>query len=221
MLVATQPAFLKALIPDIAWDQGFMSRVVMIYSAKRMKKPLFGNTDGVPMEALAKRLEPVGELYGEQTFTEEAIAFINTQYAADWPPQPKHFRLINYNERRTVHVLKLSAISAASGLSLKIELEDVQRAVGWVHQAEVAMPEVFHSMAASDDGTLTRESFDYVMTECNRTGKAVPEHNLIQFLAARTSSAKVEKLMEVLVSGKLVIPEGTQGKMAYTPGRLV
>ena len=88
VLAAIQPAYLAELIPEIAWEQGFMSRVIMVYSGERIFKDLFAERSGTQLQDLTKRLSQIAQLYGEFTFTDEAVELLRTNHRTDWPPKP-------------------------------------------------------------------------------------------------------------------------------------
>ena len=142
-------------MPEIAWGQGFAARMLYIYGHREVNgttidvlKPL-NKTD---MTLLHNMLKSIASLEGEYTWSPIAHDEINIWYQAGLPPVPQHTRLAEYKTRRLQHAIKLSMISAASaGHGLDIQLEDFERAVEWLTDAETQMPNVFRSMTAKSD----------------------------------------------------------------------
>lgn len=78
ILGATTPSYLNAFMPEGAWDQGFISRTILVYSAQQERKDLFAelaNDDGA-FKILQVDLNRIGELYGKCDFSPEAAAEI-------------------------------------------------------------------------------------------------------------------------------------------------
>src|SRR5688572_32566755 len=74
-LAATTPSYLNQLLPEGAWDQGFIARTTLVYSGPGDDIDLFGEVeeDSAMRNALVEDLKKVGNLYGAFSFTEEAI----------------------------------------------------------------------------------------------------------------------------------------------------
>jgi hypothetical protein len=136
---ATTPSYLTALLPEGAWDQGFLSRTMLIYSGAEAPRDLFSGA--VYDEALEQRLQDdlheIGNLFGKMTFTEDAKEAINAWHVQGGPPIPDHPKLQHYNTRRTAHLLKLCMVSsAAQSDGLVIDLEHFTEALDWLLEAE-------------------------------------------------------------------------------------
>lgn len=216
---AVQPAYLKEVIPEIAWEQGFMSRVIMVYSADKIKKPLFADQPKTRLKHLVKRLTPISRLYGEFKFTPNAAELLIRNYEADWPPEPEHYRLQYYNGRRTVHILKLAMVASASeNDKLAIHKRHIQRAMDWLYEAEDVMPEIFKSMASSgSQGDILRDTLDWARTKFILDDGPIPEHEVVAFLSERMEAVRVQATLNVMVASRLLIPAGTKGKTRYKP----
>ena len=219
VLAAIQPAYLAELIPEIAWEQGFMSRVIMVYSGERIFKDLFAERSGTQLQDLTKRLSQIAQLYGEFTFTDEAVELLRTNHRTDWPPKPAHPKLDPYTRRRTTHILKLCMVASASENSeLIIDAPHVLRAIDWLHTAETQMPEVFKSMAASGKHTaIMRELISWMREQYILRNKNIPEGEVILFLSERMEAFRVQVTLDNMVKAGALIPIGAKNKMAYRP----
>ena len=62
------------------------------------------------------------------------------------PPIPDHPKLIHYNTRRWAHLLKLTMVACVDRSNdLRLEVEDFNRAMLWLLQAEKQMPLIFQT----------------------------------------------------------------------------
>ena len=217
LLAATQPGFLTSSLPEIAWEQGFLSRCIIIYSAETVKQSLFD----VPEEdtkTILEDLRAIALLEGRFNFTPEARTFIDEWHKADGPPKPEHPRLAYYNTRRTAHVLKLSQVASASRThTMLISLSDVQRAIDWLVQAESEMEEIFKAIRSGGDSSIIRDAYHYLLTRYMKggaKGKPIPASVLIAFLSERTDSYKVQHILNVMTTSGAIKGDQNNG---YTP----
>lgn len=218
LLGGTQPGYLSSLLPPAAWEQGFMSRIIMVYSDQYMRVKLF---DAVPLrEDLRKSLilhaRRIAEISGYIEWTPEAKQIMVAWHEADGPPTPSHFKLKNYNSRRTIHAIKLSMISALSRNRSMIEQSDVARGIQWLTDTEAFMPEIFKAMAGNSDHDILRELQIYLTGEYLRKSKPIHEQFLISFLQSRTPVGNIMRILEVAERSGLIAREA--GTQTYMPG---
>lgn len=222
ILAGTTPSYLSDLLPEGAWDQGFTSRTLFIYSGEPSKTRLFSdmedhNNDVEKM--LLDDLKKIGKLYGKFTWDKEASDAITEWDWQDGPPKPTHPKLQHYNSRRTVHLAKLCMVSsAARNDELSITLEDFELARDWLMDAESRMPDIFKAMRADGDAKAVREVWYECWMEYNKRGqKPVPESVLIEFLQSRVASHAVERIIDLMVKAKIFIREYESGASVYRP----
>src|SRR5688572_28468609 len=70
LLAVTQPGFLSDFLPEAAWNQGFLSRTILVYNGEQIVKPLWGD-EGIEDdldEKLKSDLKRIGELMGQMAF---------------------------------------------------------------------------------------------------------------------------------------------------------
>ena len=221
LLGGCTPSYLASTLPEGAWDQGFTSRTILIYSGEPILRDLFAEEEVKEEEkkVLEEKLVAISEIYGKFTFTEEASQEINNWHLLGGPPQPDHPRLFHYNTRRTVHALKLAMIAAISeSLDLIIRIEHVQRAIDWLIEAEIYMPDIFKAMASSGPGQLMEEAWHFVFAAYNKAGKQpIPETRVINYLSQRTPAHNVSRLLEVLIGAGLLKKGIGKNGVEYTP----
>ena len=226
LLGGCTPEFLNNFLPAGAWGQGFMARVIMVYSDDTPRKILFNGSaladDQKPeFKILAADLRAILALCGEMRATPEAIDLIQAWDDMSGPPQPEHFKLINYNTRRTTQLIKLCMIaSVARGNSLLIEVEDYQTALGWLLEAEAFMPEIFKAMGTGGtDAQSIQEAWQFVYSTYTRNRlEPVPSHLLVHFLQNRVPVHAVTRIVELLVKSNMMKPSANaSGQLQYTP----
>lgn len=204
LMAATTPSFLNNLIPEGAWDQGFMSRVVMIYSGASAPGDLFAEstTDETLFKFLSEDLKTIGMLQGQMTFDQDAADTLITWHRTGvdgGPPIPDHPRLVNYNKRRTAHLLKLCMIMSASRSNdLKITMEDFVEALDYLVAAESFMPDIFKAMRTGGDVNVMDETWHHVYKLFMRENKPIAEGRIVAFLSERTPAHNVMRVLEVM-----------------------
>ncbi len=223
LFAATTPSYLNEVMPAGAWTQGFISRVLLIYSGETAIRPLFGSEE--LNEELNKKLLGdlihIGKLYGKMEFTPEAAEAITAWHTQGGPPTPDHPRLIQgYNVRRSVQLLKLCMVAcAASADDYLITIEHFAMALDWLMEAEVYMPDIFKAMSGGSDGQLMDETYHFVYKLFIVKKQPISEQRIIAFIQQRTPAHNVEKILQVMVkAGLLKLSIGTDTVRAYSPG---
>lgn len=218
---ATTPAYLTTLLPEGAWEQGFMSRILIVYSGEYLYTDLFdlAGMDERLYELLLSDLRDMYKLWGEMQITDEAKEAIGDWARAGGPPQPDHPKLQFYNSRRIAHLLKLCMISAvATNDELVITLDNYVEALDWLVELETFMPDVFKSMKAGGDGAAIEECWHFAYQVYIKDKKVIPEHRLYQFLQERVPAHNIERLIDVMCRAGLLEKKYTEaGKEGFVP----
>lgn len=207
LLAATTPSYLNAVMPEGAWDQGFISRVVLVYSGETQLRSLFQKKtiDAAPYDDLLHDLKIIGSLYGEIFFTPEAATAIDMWHMKKGPPTPDYPKLAHYNTRRTQHLLKLCMVAAVSeGNDLIVTIEHFHTALSWLLEAEQFMPDIFRSMAIGGDAKALEDCHHYAHQVYLKTKEDVSEARLIEFLQNRVPAHNVERILGLMVKSKLL-----------------
>lgn len=202
ILAGTQPGYIASVFPAEAWVQGFMARMILIYSGDPARPSLFNIPSlnrSLELE-LVHDLKDAGTLRGSFSFSPDAVRAIEHWYTGGMEPVPSFPRLETYNTRRIVHLLKLLQIASASrGNSMMIEEEDFAVARGWMLEAEAIMPEVFLEMAGRSDNDILRELHHYARSKYTRSGKPIHLSVLMSFLALKAPAWAAEKIFSMAV----------------------
>lgn len=207
ILAGTTPSYLNGVMPEGAWNQGFISRVFLVYSGAKSPSDLFESPTTSSLSSdLQSDLELIGKQFGKIGFTSSARDVIRAWHLSGGAPIPEHPRLTHYNSRRSIHLIKLCMIAAASKGLMTIDLPELQDAMNWLTEAEATMPDIFRSMGRGDSATI-ENTWYFVWQTYMKEKKPVSEARVIAFLAEQTPSHNVMKIIEMMTRGKLLIPE--------------
>jgi hypothetical protein len=203
ILSGTTPSNLCKFMPEGAWDQGFASRTILVYSGDRHISNIFNEPEQAntaEYDDLLYDLRLIGGLYGNFVLSPEAKAAFQAWREAGEPPVPKHPKLTHYATRRTAHVLRLCVVvSASKGDSRTISLDDFEEARGYLVEAEGFMPDIFLAGTTGGDGAAMNEVWWYVEKMCAK-GKEPMEHEAIHLIRERVPAHSVLKVLEVMIA---------------------
>lgn len=223
ILGGTTPSYLNSFLPDGAWDQGFTSRTIFIYSGETIHSEIFQAEDqfkhleGLYLSLLSD-LKSISAAYGKMTWTPEAATAISEWNRAGLPPVPDHNKLQHYNSRRLVHVIKLCMIASISRSSdLIITVEDYQLALGWLLDAESRVVDIFHSMGVAGDSAAIDDTWDFIFRFHAKEKKPISEHRVVNFLRSKVPSHNIMKVLEIMQRSDIIKLEMLNGTNAYVP----
>jgi len=220
MIAACTPSYLQGTLPEGAWDQGFISRTILIYSGERQLRSLFDETsiDMEKLEHVKDMLADIASLWGEIKFTKDAAELIDNFHLTGGEPQPDHPKLLSYKIRRTVHLLKLCMVASVSRSDdLTITKGDFETASNWLFEAEAYMPEIFKAMAQGGAGKVMEETWYYIFTIYSKENKPVLKHRLIQYLQERVPVHNIQNVIDMMEQGKMIEKRITTAGTAYVP----
>lgn len=206
LLAATTPSYLNGMLPEGAWDQGFLSRTIIAYSGESTRRSLFAeNKLGEQLRKdLLSDLNRVFQTYGKITWSEEAAAAIENWYEAGGPPIPEHPKLQHYNSRRATHLLKLCIVAAICAGRKEIMLDDFHTALDWLLEVEAFLPDVFKSMVVGGDSAAMKDCWYAVGQAFAKTGEPVSEGFVVAYLAERVPAHSIQRIIEVMVQMRIL-----------------
>ena len=199
ILSGTTPSNLIKFMPENAWDQGFTSRVIMIFSDERIiSDDFFAQSARDLNPDMVHDLRLINSLSGPFEATEDYRAAINNWRKLDQAPVPNHPKLTHYNTRRLAHLLKLSMIAAVdSGNQLLLTKATFNTAMGWLLEAEGFMPEIFKAGAIGADSKAMDEIYHYILaSDLKREG--IPENKVVNFARDRVPANSVMRVIEIM-----------------------
>jgi hypothetical protein len=184
ILSGTTPSNLMKFMPEGAWDQGLTSRIIMVFSDERVIGDLFAVRDTTLPKEMLSDISKIHALQGTFVVTEDFKEAINNWRETGQHPVPTHPKLIHYNTRRLAHLFKLCMISSADkGDSLLLTMEDYQRAMEWLVEAETLMPEIFKAGAIHADAKAMDEIYHFLLVGGGTKG--LSEHQVMNFAKER------------------------------------
>lgn len=209
LLCGLTPSTMLDVIPESAWGQGLMSRMIMVFSDEHIIGDDFEKvTREIPGD-LVDDLKQINSITGEFKVTEEykklVLAWRENGESIDGIAKPSHPKLLHYNSRRRVNLYKLSMIASIDKSDvLLLDRDAFNTAMGWLLEAEATMPDIFRAGAQGADGKVMEEILHFIQTM--DSGKGVGEHVITRFASERLPIHTVMRVIEVLEkSGQVTI----------------
>jgi len=201
ILAGSTPSNLIKFMPDFAWDQGFTSRVILVYSDERFVGDDFATVRRDLPKEMIHDLKFIYSLSGEFEVSKEYQEAVAEWRLNDEQPRPSHPKLLHYNTRRRTHLYKLSMVACAdTSNTLLLTGAHFKMALSWLIEAEMTMPAIFEAGATHIDARVV----DEVIDSMHRYGKPIPHHRLIHIVARLVPAHAVLKLVEIMwLSGRL------------------
>ena len=199
MLGGTTPTDISVLLPPEVVGQGFMSRIILVFAAKkygRFRPPRLNNQ--------AKTV--VGEIYnhlwynchGSIAESQGATALFDELY--DYNVKIADTRFVYYNERRNTHLMKLSMILATCRKSMVIEAEDVREAHYILVETEKGMPDALGEYGLSPVAKAKQRLLEFI----RYANGPVPVKLLVSMMRNDMRGYELENaLQEFTQAGKL------------------
>lgn len=207
LISGTTPSNLIQLMPESAWDQGFTSRVILVHSDERIVGDDFAGEARDMDDALIHDIKMIGALSGEFKVTQDYRQAVNDWRALGEPPVVNHPKLLHYKTRRRVHLYKLSMVSAADrGDVLLLTKEDFNRAMGWLLEAEITMPDIFTAGSTGTDSRAIDEIYHFITV--SDKGDGVQEHRIINFARERVPLYAILRVIEIMVASGQIQSRG-------------
>ena len=201
ILCGTTPSNLIKFMPDNAWDQGFTSRVIMIYSDERIITDVFSNPRRSLPDPMLYDLRVINGLTGQFLPNEDYRSLINAWREQGQCPVPSHPKLTHYCTRRLTHLFKLSMVSSVDrDNSLVLNRDDFNRAMNWLVHAEEDMPEIFRAGSVTADSKVMEEIYHFVAS----AKREVPEYLLVRMARERLPLGVVPKVIETMEKSGMI-----------------
>lgn len=223
MFSATTPAYLNTLLPEGAWEQGFMSRMLIVFSGEIVHTDLFSydllDGDNQEYNNLIHDLKQIYNTFGAMSVTDDVKVAINEWSRSGGQPAPSHPKLTSYNARRAAHLLKLCMVAAmASDSERIITIDHYVEALNWLTYLEEYIPDVFKSMKTGGDGRAIEECWHFTYEVYLKTKVPVPEHRIVHFLQERVPVHNITRILDVMERSQLLKKQFTdKGGIGYEP----
>jgi hypothetical protein len=216
ILAGSTPSQLLSTMPEGSWEQGFTSRAMFIFSDERhINDTAFGKVEKDSTN-LTHDLRVISSLWGQLGNSQEFIEKVDAWRKAGMPPVPNHPKLIHYNSRRFVHLLKLCIVACVDrGKELIISVEDYERALGWLIEAEYFMPHLFKAGAGIVDAKAMEEILHFI----KERGQA-EEGEIVRFAQEFVPVMSLQRILQTMASSHMIKPIGNHpkyGTVVYGP----
>ena len=202
-IAGTTPSYLNSYLPPSAWDEGFMSRVIMIYGDKvQDTKDLFAESSSQEFPKTKHHMNRIAdECWGAVKVSPEFAEIVNLWRRDGEEPKPVHPKLETYCGRRQQNLLSLCLISCVSESSDSIlEPRHFDQALGWLVDAEKQMEYVFKAFSHDSKIDAVKEILHSitlrVATEKRPISRALLFRIVGNYFAPREVAPTINSLVE-------------------------
>jgi hypothetical protein len=211
VICGTTPANLMKLVPDGAWDQGFTSRVILVWSDDSKERDILELDDIVDASDDLKHDIRVihREARGPITWTGEFHTALNRWRELKDTDGPSHPRLADYRARRRSHLVKLAVIACIDRGGVVLGIEDFNRAHRWLLENEVEMHIIFSAGSTSIDD----KAFDEIEEFVKNHGKPVPHHKLLRQVSRFIPAHSQERVIRLMIEQRRIRIAGKDEKI--------
>lgn len=215
LIFGTTPSNLLGTLKEAAWNQGFCSRLILVWAIDRPRVNIWDTT----RKALNKPKDMIHDfavmnsIHGEFSWDASWGKLMHDWKMEDFKPYPGHPKLQHYCARREVQVIKLGMISAIDrGDKLHLTGDDFHRAKGWLLDAEKGMHYVFEQGSFSYDGHIMDETVHFMK---NFNGP-VPERKIFNFARQHLSTQALGGFIENMERSGLIKRDSYDPKTAVS-----
>lgn len=207
LIGATTPSYLKEQMPEGAWEQGFLSRCIIVFHGTKTQRKILGKPIDYSAEfdKLRDDLLSINNVYGAFEWENSAADSFEAWNMEDCPPKPDHPKLETYCTRRPIHMLKLLMISSISrNDELIITQADFDRALEWLLEVEIAMPQAFLAMQSNSDGQIMQDLHFIMRKNYIKNKQPIKENALYLYLQNHVPGYAVPKIIEIMEKSKMI-----------------
>lgn len=162
LIAGTTPTSLSLSMPPAAGGQGFLSRIILVYGARKYKlvpRPTEPDPDRV--QAVRNGFNRAYlEVSGEFSETKDAREYSESLY--DIPLGIDDPRFGYYHERRYTHLIKLAMVLAGLRGDTTIVKDDYLEAHRLLKATEVGMPDALGQFGMNPLAALKQSMLDYI-----------------------------------------------------------
>lgn len=207
LFAACTPSYLMSTLPEGAWDQGFTSRTIFVFSAESQYVGLFDTPENNEDlgDSLKENLRAISGLYGPVDWTVEAKEVISNWAISGCQPEPDHPRLFAYLSRRLDHTVRIAtAIMVSETKNLLMKKDHVLRAIDMLVEAEAFMPDIF-KMSGGSHARVIDDTYHYVARLFVKENKRpVAASRVYAFVGQRVPAHNVERVVQVMERANLL-----------------
>lgn len=209
MLAATTPTMLNQSLPPQVGGQGFLSRMILVYGAKKYKSI---PRPSAPDHALVGRVKDTlnaiySNMHGAFTETADGRAYSEGLYGYDNGITDTRFAY--YAERRYTHLIKLAMVLAASRVDSCITRTDYEEAHRILVATELGMTEALGEFGMNPMAVLKQD----ILEQLRATQGPMLMQTLIAMFHRDASSRDIAEVVNDLIRvGQLKINQTPTGQ---------
>lgn len=201
MMACSTPASLANSLPPQANGQGFLSRIILVYGARKYRSiarpdPPSDDLRNPVKEALANAYYSISGSFAE---TAEAKAHSESLYEVDIGIPDNRF--IYYSERRFTHLLKLGMCIAAARGSNIIVKDDYEEAHRILKATERGMPDALGEFGLNPLAMLKQE----ILEQLRATQGPLTMEQVVTLFHRDARSTEIMEVLTDLIRCKQVI----------------
>lgn len=208
----TTPISIANSMPTAATGQGFMSRMILVYGAKKYKQVPRPSQFDIELQDSVKGT--LNDIYNSLSgaFEESESARQYSEQLYDWPLEISDSRFGYYHERRYTHLIKLAMCLSAGRESHCVEREDYDEAHRILRATERGMPDALGEFGMNPLAALKQQILEF-MRDCI----AMPLEELRAYFH-RDSRANdfMEVVNDLIRSKQLILNQSSKGKPFLT-----
>lgn len=162
ILGATTPTSIAQNMPPAAGGQGFLSRVILVYGARKYKS--VARPVAPDLELVSRVKDTLQNVYFNiaGAFTESDAARDYSIGLYDYPLEITDSRFGYYNERRYTHLIKLAMCLAAGRGTQRIERDDYAEAHRILRATERGMPDALGEFGMNPSAMLKQQMLEQI-----------------------------------------------------------
>lgn len=202
LIAATTPESLASSLPSTAIGGGLTTRMIFVWAERKEKKvpePTMTKAQKELRLTLIQDLSVIARIAGSYRFTPESREWWHKFYDRYDERDPNRIckdpAFHGWYSRKPVFMIKLGTILAASSRNEReVLVEDFQRALRYIEEAELTMSKTFTAVGRSD---ITAD-VDLVRTIVNRY-RVISEKKLLQMVWRNIDAKKFDNVISTLV----------------------
>lgn len=200
LLACTTPTGIANSLPPAAGGQGFLSRVILVYGARKYKKVPRPSTP--PLELVSRVKSTLSDMYHQLhgSFSETPDAQSHCEALYDYVPNITDNRFVYYAERRYTHLIKLAMVLAATRGSLQIVKDDYEEANRILKATEVGMPDALGEFGMNPLAAVKQE----ILEQLRAHQGPLTLNQIVAMFHRDAKTADITQIVSDLVNTKLV-----------------
>ncbi len=207
LLFGAQPSWFAEGFPKASYEMGLPARIFFINASEKPERELFQKREQMPSATRKMFQDGLRSLRGRSgavPWEEPAVKAFVEWMDAGQPPEIDDDLMKGYNTRRDMHAGKLALIVALSRSHKTITLEDLERAWGYMFEAEKEMPTALTNAGGNMYRMQEEAIVGFVAAEFARTKQFVHEREVRKRLGRMVNSLMVERIVaELIAQGRL------------------